>query len=184
MPTQQIGRGLLPFRRLRRLLAVAAQPAALAQLQGQPARLLEPVALPRHCSCSACSPSSSPTTSRSSPATRARCCSRCWSTIPESKFGGFLAVTDYKDPVILDEIAQNGWAHVAADQLLLPLDQQGLSARQECERPVPGLPGAAALGVQRASCAMRRPTRSRATGASATATGSAPTTRAATCWRA
>jgi microcin C transport system permease protein len=29
---------------------------------------------------------------------------------PESKFGGFLAVTDYKDPVILEEIAQNGWA--------------------------------------------------------------------------
>lgn len=29
---------------------------------------------------------------------------------PESKFGGFLAVTDYKDPVILDEIETNGWA--------------------------------------------------------------------------
>lgn len=28
---------------------------------------------------------------------------------PESKFGGFLAVTDYKDPVILDEIQSNGW---------------------------------------------------------------------------
>ena len=28
---------------------------------------------------------------------------------PESKFGGFLAVTDYKDPVILEEIEQNGW---------------------------------------------------------------------------
>jgi microcin C transport system permease protein len=28
---------------------------------------------------------------------------------PEAKFGGFLAVTDYKDPVILDEINQNGW---------------------------------------------------------------------------
>jgi len=28
---------------------------------------------------------------------------------PESKFGGFLAVTDYKDPVILDEVNQNGW---------------------------------------------------------------------------
>lgn len=28
---------------------------------------------------------------------------------PESKFGGFLAVTDYKDPVILDEINANGW---------------------------------------------------------------------------
>ena len=29
---------------------------------------------------------------------------------PESKFGGFLAVTDYKDPLILDEIKNNGWA--------------------------------------------------------------------------
>ncbi len=28
---------------------------------------------------------------------------------PESKFGGFLAVTDYKDPVILDEIEKHGW---------------------------------------------------------------------------
>jgi microcin C transport system permease protein len=29
---------------------------------------------------------------------------------PESKFGGFLAVTDYKDKVILDELAEHGWA--------------------------------------------------------------------------
>jgi microcin C transport system permease protein len=28
---------------------------------------------------------------------------------PEQKFGGFLAVTDYKDPVIQEEIEQNGW---------------------------------------------------------------------------
>ncbi len=28
---------------------------------------------------------------------------------PEEKFGGFLAVTDYRDPVIRDEIASNGW---------------------------------------------------------------------------
>jgi microcin C transport system permease protein len=28
---------------------------------------------------------------------------------PESKFGGFLAVTDYKDPVILEEIEKDGW---------------------------------------------------------------------------
>jgi microcin C transport system permease protein len=28
---------------------------------------------------------------------------------PESKFGGFLAVTDYKDPVIKEEIEANGW---------------------------------------------------------------------------
>jgi microcin C transport system permease protein len=29
---------------------------------------------------------------------------------PESKFGGFLALTDYKEKVILDEIEQHGWA--------------------------------------------------------------------------
>lgn len=28
---------------------------------------------------------------------------------PEEKFGGFLAVTDYRDPVIQDEIKANGW---------------------------------------------------------------------------
>ncbi|MHB2266618.1 ABC transporter permease [Aliihoeflea sp. PC F10.4] len=28
---------------------------------------------------------------------------------PEEKFGGFLAVTDYRDPVISDEIEANGW---------------------------------------------------------------------------
>jgi microcin C transport system permease protein len=28
---------------------------------------------------------------------------------PEEKFGGFLAVTDYKDPVILNEIQAHGW---------------------------------------------------------------------------
>ena len=29
---------------------------------------------------------------------------------PEEKFGGFFAVTDFRDPVIQDEIAANGWA--------------------------------------------------------------------------
>jgi len=29
---------------------------------------------------------------------------------PESKFGGFLAVTDYKDELILEEIEKHGWA--------------------------------------------------------------------------
>jgi microcin C transport system permease protein len=29
---------------------------------------------------------------------------------PESKFGGFLAITSYRDPFILEEIEQNGWA--------------------------------------------------------------------------
>ncbi|RVD53171.1 ABC transporter permease, partial [Mesorhizobium sp. M2D.F.Ca.ET.140.01.1.1] len=30
-------------------------------------------------------------------------------TYPEEKFGGFYAVTDYRDPVIQDEINANGW---------------------------------------------------------------------------
>ncbi len=29
---------------------------------------------------------------------------------PEEKFGGFLAVTDYRDPTIRQEIEENGWA--------------------------------------------------------------------------
>src|SRR5262249_46461467 len=29
---------------------------------------------------------------------------------PEEKFGGFLAHTDYRDPVIINEIAAHGWA--------------------------------------------------------------------------
>jgi microcin C transport system permease protein len=29
---------------------------------------------------------------------------------PEEKFGGFLPVTNYRDPVIIDEIAAHGWA--------------------------------------------------------------------------
>jgi microcin C transport system permease protein len=29
---------------------------------------------------------------------------------PEEKFGGFYAVADYRDPVIMDEIEANGWA--------------------------------------------------------------------------
>ena len=28
---------------------------------------------------------------------------------PESKFGGFLAITDYRDPEIMNEIENNGW---------------------------------------------------------------------------
>ena len=28
---------------------------------------------------------------------------------PEAQFGGFLATTDYKDPVIIEEIEKNGW---------------------------------------------------------------------------
>ena len=90
--------------------AVAAQRAA-------PGRTSRPTGAgtgPSSCSscCSSCrwALSSSPTTGRSSCATTGRRCSRSSSTIPEEKFGGFLAETDYRDPIILDEIEANGWA--------------------------------------------------------------------------
>ena len=38
---------------------------------------------------------------------------------PEDKFGGFLAETDYRDPVIFKEIEAHGWMHLAADPLFL-----------------------------------------------------------------
>lgn len=47
---------------------------------------------------------------------------------PEEKFGGFLAVTDYRDPVIRDELEKNGWAiwppvrfHYTTHNLNLPV---------------------------------------------------------------
>ena len=55
------------------------------------------------------SPSSSPTTGRSSSPTRARLLFPVFVDYPESKFGGFLATTDYRDPFIQDEIVANGW---------------------------------------------------------------------------
>ncbi len=64
--------------------------------QRQRARLLVALAVPRRCSSSACLPSSSPMTGRSSPPTRARSCFPSLIDYPEEKFGGFLAETDYR----------------------------------------------------------------------------------------
>ena len=81
---------------------------------------------------------------------------------PESKFGGFLAVTDYKDPVILDEINAQRLGAVAADQLLLRHDQQGLSGaqgrRQDCASAI----RRRRRGPRARRCATRRPSSSRA----------------------
>ena len=164
------------------LHALPSQPPPLAQLQVQPARALEPADFPRAVRRSPCLPRSSPTTSRSSPSTRASCCSRYWSTIPKSKFGGFLAVTDYKDNGDPRRDREARLGHLAAHRLLLSLHQQGLSAHQECRRPVPRLSGTAAMVDAGRAVRRARRHRSRATRRSATATGSAPTTRAATCW--
>ena len=102
---------------------------------------------------------------------------------PESKFGGFLAVTDYKDKVILDELSEHGWA------IWPPIGYSYNSINKDYPRiknaswPVPGLSGTATLGVQCPACATRPPISWRAIMPSAIATGLAPTIRVAMCWR-
>ena len=99
---------------------------------------------------------------------------------PESKFGGFLAVTDYKDPVILDEIEKNGWAIWPPIGYSYTPINKDYPRVKDADGQCLGFPGAAALGIEQRRCARRPPSSSRATRPSATATGSAPTTRAAT----
>ena len=92
---------------------------------------------------------------------------------PESKFGGFLATTDYRDPFIQDEILGQRLDGLAADPLRQPHGQQrdrhaGAGAAVVDDEPRGAL---FALSAR----ASRIPTARSATG-----TGSAPTTRAAT----
>ena len=98
---------------------------------------------------------------------------------PEDKFGGFLAQTDYRDPVVATEIEANGW-------MVWPPIRYSYNTHQ----PRPAGAGALAAdldadgrpmqGVDRA--ALRQGAgRSSAAGPS-NGTGSAPTTRAATSW--
>ncbi len=103
------------------VLAVADQPAALGQLQGQPARLLEFLDLPGPVRRCRCSPNSSPTTSRWSSPTTAASTSRSFKSYPETAFGGeFETETDYRDPYLKDQItAAGGTHHLAADPLQL-----------------------------------------------------------------
>ena len=77
---------------------------------------------------------------------------------PESKFGGFLAVTDYKDPVILDEIAQNGWAIWPPIGYSYDTINKDYPGRKGLDGQCLGYPGAAALGLEARRCATRRPT--------------------------
>ena len=80
--------------------------------------------LPRRCSSCRSSPSSSPTTGRSSSPTRARSLFPIFVDYPEEKFGGFLAITDYRDP--FDQRGDRGERldDLAADPLLLRHRQQ------------------------------------------------------------
>jgi microcin C transport system permease protein len=53
---------------------------------------------------------------------------------PESKFGGFLAKTNYRDPVNAEEIAANGW------MLWPPIRYSYNTVNTEVPRPVPSPP--------------------------------------------
>ncbi|MEM7301278.1 MAG: ABC transporter permease [Pseudomonadota bacterium] len=53
---------------------------------------------------------------------------------PEEKFGGFFAVTDYRDPVIYDEIQANGW------MLWPPIRYSYRTANVDIPEPAPAKP--------------------------------------------
>jgi microcin C transport system permease protein len=53
---------------------------------------------------------------------------------PESKFGGFLAKTDFRDPVNLDEISANGW------MLWPPIRYSYNTVNNELPQPAPSRP--------------------------------------------
>ena len=96
---------------------------------------------------------------------------------PEEKFGGFLAVTDYRAPFMQDEIEANGW------MLWPPIRYSYRTVNNEIPVPAPAPPSWLLDKETRCSRypeGVERPElHGRGTG-----TGSAPTTRRATCWRA
>ncbi|MFD0917041.1 ABC transporter permease [Pseudahrensia aquimaris] len=53
---------------------------------------------------------------------------------PEEKFGGFLPVTDYRDPVNIEEIESNGW------MLWTPIRYSYRTANVDIPRPAPSPP--------------------------------------------
>ena len=93
---------------------------------------------------------------------------------PEEKFGGFYAVTDYRDPVIQDEIKANGWL------IWPPVRYSYRTVNDDIPEAAPGqavmaaTPGAALPAATRSASTTP-------TARSATGTGWAPTTRRATC---
>ena len=183
LPSKQIGRAWLGVPPPAPLLAVAAQPAALAQLQGQPARLLEPVDLPRPVRVQPVR-----RVHRQRQADHRRLQGRSagagagrLSRIQVRRLPGRDRLQGPGDPR-RDRAERLG--ALAADQLLVSLDQSRLPARQERRAGSAWAFPGRRRGRRVPSRARRRPTSSSATGRSATATGSAPTIRAAMCWRA
>jgi microcin C transport system permease protein len=77
---------------------------------------------------------------------------------PEEKFGGFLAVTDYRDPIIQDEINANGW------MVWPPIRYSYRTVNNEIPEPTPARPSwmfskedrcsRYALGVEDPNCTL------------------------------
>ena len=57
-----------------------------------------------------------------------------WVDYPEEKFGGFLPVTDYRDPVNIEEIEANGW------MLWPPIRYSYRTSNLDVPRPAPSPP--------------------------------------------
>ena len=76
---------------------------------------------------------------------------------PESKFGGFLAVTDYKDPVILDEINANGWMLWPPIRFSYDTINKDYPRRKGADRLCLGYPAPPPWAIERAAvrCAAR-----------------------------
>ena len=96
---------------------------------------------------------------------------------PEEKFGGFYAVTDYRDPVIQDEIKANGW------MIWPPIRYSYRTANNDIPEAAPAKPSWH-VQPRRSAAAAIRTASTTPTARSATGTGWAPTTRRATCSRA
>jgi microcin C transport system permease protein len=90
-------------------VAVAAQPPALAEFQGQPAGLLVAVDLPRPVVVLSLFSEWIANDKPIIVSYKGEILFPVLVAYPEEKFGGFYAVTDYRDPVIRDEINANGW---------------------------------------------------------------------------
>ena len=96
---------------------------------------------------------------------------------PETKFGGFLAITQYRDRFIADEINANGW-------MLWPPVRFSYRTADDCAAGCRAVAAVVAADRRGALRPLSRWASTIPAATSATGTGSAPTTRAATSSRA
>jgi microcin C transport system permease protein len=87
-----------------------------------------------------------------------------------------LAITDYRDPVIQEEIEANGW------MIWPPIRYSYRTVNNDIPQAAPTKPSWLYSKEERCSRYAARGRRTIPTARSATGTGSAPTTRRATCW--